>query len=72
MAIIKTTINNKSFEHFDSPCFEVNGRKYTIIETRTTGRGYYNTVDIVKNDKGEYKEFTRKELLEYIKKYTNQ
>ena len=72
MAIIKERIKNKEFEIFDSPYFEINGHQYVIVETKSIGRGYYNTIDVVKNDKGEYREFTRKELLEYIKKYTNQ
>ena len=53
MAIIKERIKNKEFEIFDSPYFEINGHQYVIVETKSIGRGYYNTIDVVKNDKGE-------------------
>lgn len=59
-------IGSKRFPCFDSPYFEVNGRKYTIVSTTKTGRGYYDSIDTVKNDKGEYREFSRRDLIKFV------
>ena len=64
--LCETIIRGKKMKYFDSRVFEVDGRRYEIIGTRLTGRGIYDAVDTVKNDKGEYRDFTRLDLIKFI------
>lgn len=46
--------------------FVVRGRKYTVISTESTGKGVYDAVDMIKNDRGDTVTWTRLELLNWI------
>lgn len=46
--------------------FTKSGRNYQIVSTTSTGRGVYDCIDTVKNDKGEYRNFKRHELINFI------
>lgn len=46
--------------------FMVDNRTYRIISTSSTGRGIYDCIDCVRNDKGEYREFNRIDLIRFI------
>lgn len=59
-------LKGKPVKHLTALEFTKAGRTYNIIGCTTTGKGAYDCVDTVRNDKGEYKEFTRMELINFI------
>ena len=64
MEILVTILNNKEITHFSDRFFTVNTRHYEIIQTEKRGRTFFHTV---KNDSGEYKEFSHDKLVQFIK-----
>lgn len=62
------TLKGSTVRYFGSTTFSMSGRNYHIISTRTTGRGIYDAVDTVKNDRGETRDYRRNELIDMIEK----
>jgi hypothetical protein len=68
MSIATVTLHGKPVRYFSSRFIRMGGREFEIISTASTGRGVYDAVDVVKNDRGEYKEFKRIDLLNLVEK----
>lgn len=64
------TFGGKDYRHFRACRFTKDGRLYTIVGTTSTGRGAYDAIDTVKNDAGEFRDFTRLELLKFCEHAT--
>lgn len=63
--IATATINGSAVRYFTTNRFTKDGREYVIVGTTSTGRGVYDAIDTVKNDKGEYRDFKRIDLLKF-------
>lgn len=61
-------LHGKPVRYFESRFIRMGGREFEIIATTATGKGVYDALDEVKNDRGEYKTFKRLELLNLVEK----
>lgn len=61
-----TTINGKRVKYFGSMFFQKEGRQYKIVGCKSTGKGIYDCIDTVKNDRGELKDYNRIDLIKFI------
>jgi hypothetical protein len=59
-------LKGKTVRYFESRFIRLDGRDFEIVSTTSTGGGIYDAVDTVKNDRGQYREFKRSELLKIV------
>lgn len=57
-------VGKTDFPYLESNQFEIQGRKYLIVETEVTQN---NAIHTVKNERGEYKQFQHIELMSFIR-----
>ena len=60
------TLYSRKVRFLNTHQFTLRGRKYTVTSTVSTGKGIYDAVDTIKNDRGQSVEWTRLELLRWI------
>lgn len=66
--IASCTLRGSVVRYLERMEYTIQGRLFRIVGTESTGRGVYDCIDTVKNDRGEYREFRRMELIELIER----
>lgn len=64
--LISRIINGKKCYGFDDRFFTVDGKKYEIIGSRSTGRGAHDVVHTIKDENGNYYDIPMEKLLKKL------
>lgn len=66
MPLISQIIKGKKCYGFDDRFFEINGKKYEIIGSKSTGRGAHDVIHTIKDEDGNYHEIPMEKLLKKL------
>lgn len=66
MPLISQIIKGKKCYGFDDRFFEINGKKYEIIGSKSTGRGAHDVIHTIKDEDGNYHEIPMEKLLKRL------
>jgi hypothetical protein len=66
MALISQVINGKKCYGFDDRFFEIQGKKYEIVGSQSTGRGAHDVIHTIKDEEGKYYEIPMEKLLKRL------
>ena len=66
MALISQIIKGKKYYGFDDRFFEIGGKKFEIIGSKSTGRGAHDVIHTIRDEEGNYYEIAMEKLLKRL------